>query len=324
MAQQENNLCERLNCSMTPGLPEKPVVILIHGLGMTRHFWSDPETCQVLGGLAPLTTFLNDSPPATPSAGIFRGTSTASRHGFLELLTRDGFTVAAWNQTQPLGPIAVAVDELGLVLQRVQQQWPGKPVYLIGHSRGGLIARKYLQENSKCKIAGLVTLCSPHRGTRLAEFGSYLTRSGPLLARILPQKAQGALGLALQRLAIFLQSQAIDELKPDSPFINSLTRPPDTATLSIGGTSPALFTLYLRVKYGQDWKLLSFPEILLTPLPTNRLPEELKQGAGDGLVTSTSAELPNADHYNFNVNHVQAAYSPKIQEVVRDFLNRCG
>jgi pimeloyl-ACP methyl ester carboxylesterase len=44
-------------------------------------------------------------------------------------------------------------------------------VILVGHSMGGLVARAYLRRFGQARVAKLITLGSPHNGSRLAPFG---------------------------------------------------------------------------------------------------------------------------------------------------------
>jgi pimeloyl-ACP methyl ester carboxylesterase len=44
-------------------------------------------------------------------------------------------------------------------------------VILVGHSMGGLASRGYLRRHGIAKVARLITLGSPHKGTRLAGLG---------------------------------------------------------------------------------------------------------------------------------------------------------
>lgn len=49
----------------------------------------------------------------------------------------------------------------------------GQPrVFVVAHSMGGLGMRAYLVRRGAAKVAGLVTLATPHAGTALARFGS--------------------------------------------------------------------------------------------------------------------------------------------------------
>ena len=87
------------------------------------------------------------------------------------LLTSDVRTTAA--------RLAAAVEELVCVTGRDQ-------IHIIGHSLGGLIARYYVQRmGGDARVHTLVTLGSPHQGTRLARVGQVL----PLVRQLTPGSA---------------------------------------------------------------------------------------------------------------------------------------
>lgn len=297
-----------------------PVVLLIHGLGMNNYFWVDPEKCFVLGGLAPLTIFLTDAVEKSKNTISF-GAVDQDIQGLWNCLKAEGFSLVSWTQSQPLGPIQVALDELEIALAKTRKKWPGIPVYLVGHSRGGLIARRFLLENSASEIEGLITICSPHAGTDMAKFSRYLKPAGVLLGKLIPAKSQALLAKALSRVATFLQSPAIEELRSDSEFITALQKPMPgkLRQLSFGGTSPALFQLAVRLP-ADKFKTIRFPDMLVDAISSDHLPKELRPGLGDALVTAKSARLPGSKHYDFPDNHVRAAYDKRIHEIILDFL----
>lgn len=45
-------------------------------------------------------------------------------------------------------------------------------IIIVAHSMGGLVARAYLRDHGKKRIAKVITLGTPHRGTGLANFGA--------------------------------------------------------------------------------------------------------------------------------------------------------
>ena len=298
-----------------------PVVLLIHGLGMNNYFWVDPEKCMVLGGLAPLTIFLTDA-IKKPQNTISFGSVDPHVQGLWDFLKTGGFSLASWTQSQPLGPIQIAVAELKEAIETVRAKWPGKTIYLIGHSRGGLIARHFLLEETAPDIAGFITICSPHSGTGMAKFSRYLKPAGALLEKIIPGTSKAALTKALSRLSVFLQSPAIAELIPESEFMTSLQKalPAELRTLSFGGTSPALFQVSVRLP-SDNHKVVKFPDMLVGSIPSGHLPRELTPGLGDALVSAESAKLSGATHYDFPDNHVKAAYDSKIHGIILDFLS---
>ena len=155
---------------------------------MNNYFWLDPEKCQVLGGLAPLTVFLADV-VAKPENTLSFGSPVPHIRGLWTRLQQEGFSLASWTQGKPLGQIQAAMNELAAVLETVRQRWPGVKIFLVGHSRGGLIARRFLQQEEAGGIAGLVTICSPHAGSGMATFtGRDVPQKNP------PGKVQGRPG----------------------------------------------------------------------------------------------------------------------------------
>ena len=302
------------------GAPELPIVILIHGLGMNNYFWVDPKKCSVLGGLAPLTIFLTDSAEESTHTISF-GAVNPETQGLWNYLKENGFSLASWTQSQPLGPIRIAIAELKTAVSFVRNKWPDRPVYLIGHSRGGLIARGLLLQEPANDIQGLVTICTPHSGSGMAKFSRYLNPVGALLEKIIPRKSKANVTQALSRLSEFLQSPAIRELAPGSNYMESLNEPlfEPLRKLSFGGTNPALFQLIVRLPAGNH-KIIRFPDLLASAIPSEHLPRELTPGFGDALVSAESARLSGSIHHDFPDNHVRAAYDRKIHKIIVDFL----
>jgi pimeloyl-ACP methyl ester carboxylesterase len=71
-------------------------------------------------------------------------------------------------------------------VQQVESENPGRPVLMIGHSLGGLICRAFADAPANTKrVKAVVTLGSPHRGSKLAalslgRLGQSLRYEGPL------------------------------------------------------------------------------------------------------------------------------------------------
>lgn len=93
-----------------------------------------------------------------------------------------GFRV--YNPAYPNRRLDVAACAEGLVpdLQRLEQSAPG-PVHLVGHSMGGLVARRLLHLYQPANLGRLVTLGTPHLGSPLADLlhrrGFYQKLFGP-------------------------------------------------------------------------------------------------------------------------------------------------
>ncbi len=86
-------------------------------------------------------------------------------------LERAGWQVA----TLSLNPVFADIDSyVAQVLQRIGEvcsATSAQQVILVGHSMGGLVARACLQHGDSARIARLLTLGSPHHGSRLAVLG---------------------------------------------------------------------------------------------------------------------------------------------------------
>jgi hypothetical protein len=57
--------------------------------------------------------------------------------------------------------------------------------------------------------------------------------------------------------------------------------------------------------------------LLLKAIPERIVPEEMREGYGDGLVSASSSMLPHADkHYNFHVNHAEILFDREVRKCV--------
>lgn len=115
----------------------REVVVLIHGFFQTRNVWEVME----------------------------------------DRLRHDGFSVLSFNlsgllwrfNTHPVDRTARLVADK---LDRLSDQHGFSRVHVIGHSKGGLIARRYVQHyGGDTRVKSLVTLGTPHRGTPTAAVG---------------------------------------------------------------------------------------------------------------------------------------------------------
>lgn len=82
-----------------------------------------------------------------------------------------GFAVATVNLEPPFGGIDGFADQVQTRIEALCAETGADWLVLIGHSMGGLAARAYLRRYGADRVAKLVTLGSPHHGTRLARFG---------------------------------------------------------------------------------------------------------------------------------------------------------
>jgi pimeloyl-ACP methyl ester carboxylesterase len=140
---------------------------------LAEELWSVTKLFFVLHPLAPWLDRL-DPPPADR-----HGTPVLLVHGFF---SNGGFWwgIKRWLHdkgisnlyTVNLEPVFSDLDELSLRLERRIEQVCGisghERLLLVAHSMGGLVCRAYLQSAGSRRIAGLITMGSPHHGTALA------------------------------------------------------------------------------------------------------------------------------------------------------------
>jgi hypothetical protein len=275
------------------GSKDRPLIILIHGMGMNVRVWSEPSSVKVLAGTYPLSALLDEK-------------HRDMRTLFADLMKR-GFSMLSWSQSRPAGPLHVAVDELrGLI--GAYREYTGQGVILIGHSRGGLIGRKYV-EGTTDAVRGLITISTPHHGTTLARWSIYLAPIASFLGKVSGLAPEGQINKTIKKIDCFLNSEGLREMLPDSPLYSGLTdvKRGDIRCLTIGGTNPDL------IKIGN----IPLFEIFSKVMPGNSAPEEIRTGFGDGLVSSSSSKLPFGDeHRNFHLNHVSVLFDREVREYV--------
>lgn len=290
----------KLDIIYRKGRKDLPACIFIHGLGIQRSAWTSPSRARIMGGLFPLGVLLK-SDYKSPLKTLY--------HDLKAL----GYTVIAWSQSRPMGPVQEAIKELGAVMDFTETV-PHTGIILIGHSRGGCVAAQAatasLKSGKKRSVTSIITLASPHHGSNMARWAAYLSPLASLIGPLVPKKQKGALAKALKRALNFLESKGVRELLPDSDFIKSLgaSRPRGVYCLSTGGTNSAL----VRVN-----RFFAIPEVFEKIFPDRILPEEMIKGKGDGLVSAASSELPFAnEHLNFHVNHAGILVDPEVREAI--------
>ena len=281
------------NIHFSEGEKGKPLVIFINGMGMDSILWTSPSEARILGGKYLLKALL-------------KGMNTDMRTSYADLKER-GFPMITWDQKRPAGPISVAVSGLREVVD-YGRKYAGSGIFLVCHSRGGLIARKYL-EHREPLVRGLVTLATPHRGTTMAKWAGLLSPAASFLSQMLKKTGKEDITPAFQRVLRFLGGKGLKELLPKSRFYKNLKdkRQKGMRCLSVGGTNPDL------VKFGE----VSLAGVLDRIAPDMVIPEELKDGLGDGMVSAASSVLPYADaHHNFHVNHAAILFDKGARDCI--------
>lgn len=86
-------------------------------------------------------------------------------------LEKIGLRVATVNLEPLYGSIDDYVEPLRKRIEALCAETGAPQVSLVGHSMGGLACRAYLEQHGEARVARLITLGTPHHGTRLARYG---------------------------------------------------------------------------------------------------------------------------------------------------------
>jgi pimeloyl-ACP methyl ester carboxylesterase len=286
------------------GNADKPAIIFIHGLGMDKDIWVNPCNSRILGGMFPLKILLNKRPSEK---------QRDNRQTLFDDLSHKGYPVITWSQRRPASPINSVVSEL-MEIVKIAYKMTKAGVILIGHSRGGLIGRKYLSREDR-SIRALITVSTPHKGSSVARVANYLSPVVSILDPIFPIGDKGTRSFAIKRIFEFLRSRALRELLPGSRFFESMKDGPFDWVyyISVGGTKPTLFHFHN----------FSFPDVFEKVIPENVYPEELKKGRGDGLVSAESSKIPwSHEHYNFELNHAEILFDEDVRATLVKAIDR--
>jgi pimeloyl-ACP methyl ester carboxylesterase len=294
------------------GNKDKAVVILIHGMGVTSEFFTNTHETTILSGTVPLKYFISQKDDT--STGEFFADYKIT---LWESLRQEGYNIFTWSQRYPLGSMMEAVRELKEIVAIVQKIFPDNPLALVGHSRGGLIARKFM-EDSDAPVRALITISTPHKGSSLAKIGTYLSNIANISEKLFPHHTFMVFHKIVKGISKLLNCNGIKELYKESYFLQQLHDVPSDSIdyLSIGGTEPALYSF-------EPWSHASYFLSFVNTLSSGFFPEEIIQGKGDGLVSEESSQMPwESEHYALPDNHFSVICHNKAIEVITKTLKK--
>jgi pimeloyl-ACP methyl ester carboxylesterase len=159
-------------------------VLFLHGMNSSPATWATARSDM---GFGALPTISNGSISGT-AAGDYRGVlayavqfgatdSTSGRKG-LESIS-GGANYSTSGDFETFGALGTEVnDAVTAIVNKNKATYGNVEVVLVGHSRGGLAGRAFLQTatsaSAKAVVKGFVTTGSPHTGSRLARFNTWL------------------------------------------------------------------------------------------------------------------------------------------------------
>ncbi len=128
----------------------------------------------VLGFINYDALFLKKGPSSHPPVLLVHG-YMMNRACFLYVHVRlalAGYRVFTVNLYPPALSITELSDRVADKMDEIAEKTGEKQVYLVGHSMGGLVSRYYANSaRGDGRIKGLITIASPHRGTKIAVLG---------------------------------------------------------------------------------------------------------------------------------------------------------
>jgi pimeloyl-ACP methyl ester carboxylesterase len=248
-----------LHHNLPPEPGDKPVVVLLHGLGGDSNDWIDPfqdrnwpydhqhdPEVQDMG--------IHEAPPVLKLPGIQTrqflsprlqsnggGADGSDDRSWWHALVQAGFPVCTYSQVAALmvpfekGPVAQCKAFMEALQRDVLREpaYRSRPVVLLGHSRGGLIGRAYLGD-AEVKadragrfpnVKGLITLSSPHAGSNMALMDDKIIGFLEQIQKAVPTMPNDVGNQVINTLKKKVDNYVGaygDEIEPGSPLYRSL------------------------------------------------------------------------------------------------------
>lgn len=122
-------------------------------------------------------------PPVVLIHGIYHNPSAWLLHE--RKLEKAGYVVSNFAYHSFFMPLEAILQRFDDHLHLLEVAYPGKKPILVGHSMGGVIIRKWLgTKKNAARISGVITLATPHGGSKLAALAP-----GDLVKTIAPSGA---------------------------------------------------------------------------------------------------------------------------------------
>lgn len=339
-----------------PKETDKPPVVFVHGFRGSGDGWHDsgePEPEEEPELKEPEDAGWHWHPPLLPLRGWHVWSPVQKPFkGLYELLEQHGYPVVSWTQTDSVGEIPGTARELRQVVVFAKELYQADKVILVAHSRGGLVCREYLRlYRDDDDVLALITLGTPHKGTRLSNIDDFVAEIAVELLDRVPQVQASKIAInAVVHQLLALWEEFVDISQEaewwDTPneylqeLIPASTRE-DIRYVAIAGTNPDLAECYLL---GYDlmsfipqlhqppwrWTRLAWHVATVTedlggiPIPQIEGLHETQDGQGDGVIARESAQLDEADNVvnlDFPASHSLLRHFDAVHTAVLEELD---
>ncbi|MHA1557003.1 MAG: esterase/lipase family protein [Candidatus Heimdallarchaeota archaeon] len=179
-AQQElNKILNRndINSNALPSNEGNILTIFLHGYIASKWLWIDP----FYGTFGWLKDHKNEPKPRNygwhqtpPPPHMFIPfdvsiSPTVYPEGVFSTLMREGHEVLAYSQQDATGDIDISTKELEIIINGIKKIYGNRRLVLVGHSRGGICIRRYLDLYTNSEVEKIITLSTPHGGSQFTN-----------------------------------------------------------------------------------------------------------------------------------------------------------
>lgn len=354
-AQNElNKMLKRYDISSNalPSQEEKILTVLVHGYMSSKWLWIDPY----FGTFGWLRDYRNEPKPRSygwhlspPPSHMYVPFDVSVSpivypEGIFNRLMRVGYEVLTYSQLDAAGDIDISAKELEIILDGIKKVYGKKRIVLVGHSRGGICIRRYLDlNNNNLEVEKIITLSSPHHGSNHTNMKIIKQPAIKILNDASVKKIWDASGKREVR------DLSYEQMSPDSSYLKDLSdfeRHPEIEYITAGGTCARYANIYTWAigrkisrktsmkkifnfrtretkreekqrkshRGNKQYQWIAYPKKILTIFDKGFIPEIT---FGDGLVSFPNTILNNAKRkYKIDANHEEMAVCNDIKKLI--------
>ena len=251
-AQNElNTILKRddINSNALPSNEGNILTILLHGYISSKWLWVDP----FFGTLGWLRDHKNEPKPRNygwhqtpPPPHMFIPfdisiSPTIYPEGAFNTLIREGYEVLTYSQQDATGKIDISVKELENIIKAIRKVLGNRRLVLVGHSRGGICIRRYLDLHTNSEVEKIITLSTPHGGS---QFTNIKMLKEPAKIFLNKSNIKGIWDASGNRA---VRDLAYEQMVPNSEFLlnlNDRQKSKDIEYITAGGTNAQYAHIY--------------------------------------------------------------------------------